>query len=64
MKSYSSQEIIKRLKQDGWILDRVVGSHQQYKHKTKPGTVTVPHPRKNLPIKTVRNIFKQAEIEL
>jgi predicted RNA binding protein YcfA (HicA-like mRNA interferase family) len=47
-------------KKDGWYLVHTVGSHQQYKHPTKKGRVTVPHPKKNIPIKTVRSIFKQA----
>jgi predicted RNA binding protein YcfA (HicA-like mRNA interferase family) len=47
-----------------WMeLIRVVGSHHQFSRPDKPGTVTVPHPRKNLPIKTVRSIFKQAGVE-
>ncbi|MCT8824363.1 type II toxin-antitoxin system HicA family toxin [Glaesserella parasuis] len=33
---------------DGWYLARVNGSHHQFKHPTKKGTVTVPHPRKDL----------------
>lgn len=30
--TYQSKEIIKMLKADGWILDRVRGSHNQFKH--------------------------------
>jgi predicted RNA binding protein YcfA (HicA-like mRNA interferase family) len=44
-------------------LVHVVGSHHQYKHPTKPGKVTVPHPRKDLPIGTARSILKQAGIQ-
>ena len=32
MKSYSSREVIKALKADGWYEVNVVGSHHQYKH--------------------------------
>lgn len=28
----------------------------------KKGTVTVPHPKKDFPIRTVKSIFKQARI--
>ena len=28
-----SAAIIKRLKQDGWTLDRMRGSHQQFTHR-------------------------------
>jgi len=56
----NSAEIIKRLKQDGWFLHNVRGSHHQYKHPQKKGRVTVPHPKKDLPIGTYKNICKQA----
>lgn len=55
-----SRKIIKRLKQEGWYLVGTVGSHHHYKHPTKKGKVTVPHPRKDFPQKTLNNIFKQA----
>jgi toxin-antitoxin system, toxin component, hicA family len=45
---------------DGWYLDRVNGSHYHFKHKSKKGLVTVPHPRKDSPLKTVESIFRQA----
>lgn len=56
----SSKDLMKLLKQDGWYLDRVNGSHYQFKHPTKKGLVTLPHPRKDLPQKTVDSIFRQA----
>jgi len=62
MKRYSSKEILKMLKADGWFEVNRVGSHIQLKHPSKPGRVTVPHPYKDLPIKTVKSIFKQAGI--
>lgn len=55
-----STDIIKQLRADGWFLVYAVGSHHQFKHPTKPGKVTVPHPKKDLPLPTVRSIFKQA----
>ncbi|HDR8128244.1 TPA: type II toxin-antitoxin system HicA family toxin [Bacillus cereus] len=64
MKSFSSKEIIKMLEDDGWYLVHSVGSHCQYKHKEKKGKVTVPHPKKDLPQKTVKSILKQAGIQL
>ncbi|MBM4459074.1 MAG: addiction module toxin, HicA family [Chloroflexi bacterium] len=56
----TSREIIARLKQEGWLLAHIRGSHQQYKHPTKPGRVTVPHPQRDIPIGTVRSIYRQA----
>ena len=54
-----SAGIIKKLKSDGWFLVHVVGSNHQFKHATKAGKVTVPHLKKDLPLPTVRSIFKQ-----
>ena len=39
-----SRELIKRLKADGWYKVAQEGDHVQFKHPTKPGRVTVPHP--------------------
>lgn len=57
----NSREVIARLKKEGWFLFHTRGSHQQFKHPTKPGKVTVPHPKKDLPKGTLRNIFRQAD---
>lgn len=62
MKSYSSREIIKILKADGWYEVSCVGDHHQFKHPTKPGRVTVTHPVKDIPIGTLKNIAKQAGV--
>ncbi|QKY12164.1 type II toxin-antitoxin system HicA family toxin [Janthinobacterium lividum] len=48
------------LEEDGWKLVRVVGSHHHFKHPTKPLLVTVPHPKKDLPVGTVNSILKDA----
>ncbi len=45
---------------DGWRRVRASGSHRHYAHPTKPGVVTVPHPRKDIRVGTLRNIFRQA----
>jgi len=40
-----SAEVIKLLKEDGWFVHNIRGSHHQFKHSTKKGKVTVPHPK-------------------
>jgi len=55
-----SRILISKIKKDGWILVAVKGSHHQYKHPIKPGRVTVPHPKKDLPVGTVKSILRQA----
>ena len=64
VKSWSSRDILKTLSADGWIVKHQVGSHVQLIHPTKPGKVTVPHPRKNLAPGTVRSIARQAGLDL
>jgi predicted RNA binding protein YcfA (HicA-like mRNA interferase family) len=59
-----SREIIRRLKADGWFEVAQEGSHKQFKHTTKLGRVTVPYPRKDVPIGTLRSIEKQADLKL
>jgi predicted RNA binding protein YcfA (HicA-like mRNA interferase family) len=56
----NSADVIRRLQADGWALHHVKGSHHQFKHPHRPGKVTVPHPRKDLPVGTLRGIFRQA----
>ena len=56
----TSKELIKRIKDDGWCLTKIEGSHHHFKHPTKPGKVTVPHPRKNIHPKTFNSALKQA----
>jgi predicted RNA binding protein YcfA (HicA-like mRNA interferase family) len=51
------------LKADGWKLVRTVGSHHQFKHPDKPGKVTVPHPKRDLPRGTVNSVLKQAGLK-
>lgn len=63
MKSYSSREVIKILKNNGWCLKRVNGDHYQFKHPSIKGLVTVQHPVKDLDIKNIRSIEKQSGIK-
>jgi predicted RNA binding protein YcfA (HicA-like mRNA interferase family) len=60
----NSRDIIKRLEADGWVKVARRGSHAQFKHPTKPGRVTIPHPKKDLKIGTVKSIEKQSGVAL
>jgi len=53
----------KILLKDGWYLYRTVGSHHQYKHKMKPGKVTIPRHCKELKQATANSILKQAGLK-
>ncbi len=55
-----SSEIIKRLIDEGWHKVGGQGDHEKFKHPEKSNHVVVPHPRKDIPIGTLRNIYRQA----
>lgn len=63
MKDLSSREVIKALEADGWYNVATVGSHHQFKHPVKPGRVTVKHPTKSIPIKTLKSIEAQSGLK-
>jgi predicted RNA binding protein YcfA (HicA-like mRNA interferase family) len=52
------------LKKAGWYVVRIKGSHHHFAHPVNSGIVTVPHPRKDLPIGTLRSIEHQAGLRL
>jgi predicted RNA binding protein YcfA (HicA-like mRNA interferase family) len=55
------REVVAMLEADGWYLARTRGSHQQYKHPQKPGTVTVAGKASlDVPPGTFNSILKQA----
>ncbi len=59
----SSKAIVSLLEQAGFEKVSTKGSHVKMKHPD--GRITImPHPKKDLPIGTVRNILKQANIEV
>jgi predicted RNA binding protein YcfA (HicA-like mRNA interferase family) len=58
------RELIKLLEDDGWHQARMRGSHRQFKHSSKPGTVTVAgKPNVDIPPGTLNNILKQAGLK-
>jgi predicted RNA binding protein YcfA (HicA-like mRNA interferase family) len=60
----TAREVIKLLREDGWVLKSVSGSHEQYVHPSKPGKVTVPrHGAKDLKRGTLNSILKQAGLK-
>jgi predicted RNA binding protein YcfA (HicA-like mRNA interferase family) len=60
----SSREVIRLLLDDGWYEVGQTGSHRHFKHPAKKGKVTVPHPRRDLPIKTLKSIEQQSGVDL
>jgi len=63
-KVYGSKELIKIVEADGWFEVRHNGtSHRHFRHPTKPGIVTIPHPEKDVPKGTAGNILRQAGLK-
>jgi predicted RNA binding protein YcfA (HicA-like mRNA interferase family) len=59
-----SAEVIALLRKDGWFEVAQKGSHIQFKHPSTPGRVTVPHPKRDLPMGTLHSIEKQSGLKL
>lgn len=56
--------VIAMLESDGWTQVRVTGSHRQFHHPSKPGTVTVAgKPGIDLPPGTLNSVLKQAGLK-
>lgn len=63
MKSYSSREVLQILIADGWYEVACDGDHHQFKHPKKSGKVTLTHPVKDIPIRTLKSISRQSGID-
>ena len=59
-----SRDVIRLLEADGWKEVARKGSHAQFKHPVKKGRVTVPDPKRDLPVGTLRSIEKQSGIRI
>ena len=59
--SVKVRDVLRRLQDDGWYIDRMRGSHRQLRHPTKPGVVTVPgKPNDDLAAGTWASVQQQA----
>jgi predicted RNA binding protein YcfA (HicA-like mRNA interferase family) len=58
------REVLKLLNEDGWYEVRQRGSHRQFRHRTKPGRVTVAgNPAHDLAPGTLKSILKRAGLK-
>jgi len=58
------RDLLKKLEDDGWQLVRTKGSHRQFKHPSKPGTVTIAgKPSVEMPKGTLNAILKQSGLK-
>jgi predicted RNA binding protein YcfA (HicA-like mRNA interferase family) len=57
-------DVLRMLHDDGWYLVGTRGSHRQFKHRTKPGRVTVAgKPSDDLAPGTLNSILKQSGLK-
>ena len=57
-------ELLSLIGQDGWLLVRQRGSHRQFHHPIKSGTVTVAgKPSIDVPRGTLNSVLKQAGLK-
>lgn len=58
------RDVLRLIEQDGWYLVQTRGSHRQYKHRVKPGLVTLPgKPGDDLAPGTLNSVWKQAGLK-
>jgi predicted RNA binding protein YcfA (HicA-like mRNA interferase family) len=58
------REVIRMLEDDGWSHVRTSGSHRQFRHPVKPGTVTVAgNAGTDVPTGTLGSILKRAGLK-
>ena len=55
-----SRDIIRQLRADGFELVSVRGSHHKFVRRQLRRRVIVPHPKRDLPLGTVRAIYRDA----
>jgi predicted RNA binding protein YcfA (HicA-like mRNA interferase family) len=64
MAAMDSRTIIRKLRDSGWVHFCTTGSHHHFMHPVTEQVVTVPHPRKDVPIGTVKSIERQSGVKL
>jgi predicted RNA binding protein YcfA (HicA-like mRNA interferase family) len=58
------RDLVEIIERDGWRLVRTKGSHRQYRHPVKPGTVTIAgKPNLDVPSGTLNSILKQSGLK-
>ena len=58
------RDVIKMIEDDGWYMIVTKGDHRQYKHRIKPGRVTIAgHLGDDLAAGTLNSILKQSQLK-
>ena len=58
------RDLVALIESDGWSQVRMKGSHRQFRHASKPGTVTIAgKPGIDIPLGTLNSVLKQAGLK-
>jgi predicted RNA binding protein YcfA (HicA-like mRNA interferase family) len=60
----TSKQVIKRVKENGFVLDHITGSHYIFYHPSSRKRAVVPYHTKDLPLGTLKTILREAGIEI
>ncbi|WP_354044608.1 type II toxin-antitoxin system HicA family toxin [Bradyrhizobium sp. LB12.1] len=60
----NSRDIISALHKNGWVQAAQKGSHVQFRHPSKKGRVTAPHPKRDIALGTLKSIEQQSGLKL
>lgn len=55
-----TNDIIKRLRREAWQLVATERDLHHFRHPVTKARITLPHPRKDIPPKTLRSVYRQA----
>jgi predicted RNA binding protein YcfA (HicA-like mRNA interferase family) len=64
IRTMDSRSITRKLRDAGWVHFRTTGSHHHFMHPETERVVTVPHPKKDVPIGTIKSIERQSGVKL
>jgi predicted RNA binding protein YcfA (HicA-like mRNA interferase family) len=64
IRQMDSRTIIRKLRQAGWVHFRTTRSPHHFMHPDTQQVVTVPHPRKDVPIGTIKSVERQSGVKL
>lgn len=55
-----SRDLIREIEDAGWFFVGAEGSHHHFKHGTRKGKITIPHPRKDIHPKIIKEVRRKA----
>jgi predicted RNA binding protein YcfA (HicA-like mRNA interferase family) len=57
---FNSRKIKQHLEREGWVVVRISGDHYVMNHTNRKGRIVLYHPKKDLPLGTVKQIYKDS----